>query len=169
MQRVRKLRQPLAVEWEDRVRHNKLRLYLHLVWATWDRMPLIVDEIERDLHRFLSETCEQMQCQPLAVGGVADHVHILLTFPTTLAIADLVERVKGASSRFVGDRVRPGEFFKWQGHYGAFTVSAHEKEKVRRYIQNQKAHHAANTVWPSAEETFETDLPAQAGTGPKAT
>ncbi|HLJ54951.1 MAG TPA: IS200/IS605 family transposase [Chthonomonadaceae bacterium] len=138
---------------------NRLRLYLHLVWATWDRMPLIGQDMERDLYRFITGACLELGCTPLAVNGMPDHVHTLLTFPATLCIADIVERLKGSSSRFVNDKLRPDEFFKWQGHYGAFTVSAREKEKVRHYIENQKAHHAANTVWPSAEETLEPDPP----------
>ena len=136
-------------------------------------MPLIGEEIERDLHRFLRSLCEELGCSPLAVGGMADHVHVLLSYPATMTVAEIVERLKGGSSRFVNHDLRPGEFFKWQGHYGAFTVSAHETNKVCRYIDNQKQHHASSTLWQSAEATTEEDphsrppatpnMPAEAG------
>ena len=102
--------------------------------------------------------CKDVECTLLAVGGTADHVHVLLTFPATQTIADVVRRLKGGTSRFVNE-LRLGAFFKWQGHCGAFTVSAHERNKVRRYVDNQRAHHAANTLWPSGEETSEEDAP----------
>ena len=74
----------------------------------------------------------------LAVGGTENHVHILLTLPPDLAIADAVRTLKSNSSRFMRESSR---LFAWQEGYAAFTVSASAVDEVRRYIANQEEHH----------------------------
>jgi REP element-mobilizing transposase RayT len=147
------------------MRQNKWRVYLHLVWTTWDRLPLITEEIERDLYRYIETICHEKGCVTLAIGGLPDHVHLFVVLSNTVSIADLVEAVKGGSSHFVHERLRPGAFFKWQGNYGAFSVSPQDKPKVMAYIESQKERHAANQLWQEAEETFQIIAPAQAGAG----
>jgi putative transposase len=123
---------------KNTLRQNKLSVFLHLVWSTWDRLPLISETIERDLYRYIENTCRQHGCSVLAIGGTVDHVHLLVSYANTITIGDLMEYVKGGSSRFVTEKLNPGEFFKWQGNYGTFSVSPHDKNKVIRYIENQK-------------------------------
>ena len=115
---------------DNSMRRNKLRLYLHLVWATWDRHPLITPEIERPLYRCIQKEAKNKGCTVLALNGVADHVHLLVSFPTTITIAELVKQVKGVSSYFVNQSLKPTTEFKWQGFYGAFTVSRWDVDKV---------------------------------------
>lgn len=122
------------------------QLYVHLVWATWDRLPLIASEVEPRLYAALAEKCRVLGCQLLAIGGVADHVHMLVGFPTTITIAKLVGEIKGASSHLMTHEIAPGAFFKWQGSYGAFTVSQHSIATVIAYIDNQKEHHRDATI-----------------------
>ena len=150
------------------MRRNKLALFLHLVWATWDRLPLITPEIERRLHRNIESETQGMGCTVLALNGMPDHVHLLVSFPTTIAIADLVKQVKGVSSHFVNETLQPETQFKWQGSYGAFTVSRWDVDKIVNYVKRQKEHHHANDLYPEWEETFETipaDEPSPAPTG----
>jgi putative transposase len=93
-------------------------------------------------------------CQLLAIDGIEDHVHILVSLPATLSVALLLRDVKGASSHLVTHEIKPGEFFKWQGAYGAFTVSKSDLDAVAGYIKNQKAHHASNrlvTEWEKCD------------------
>lgn len=137
------------------MRRNKLRLYLHLVWATWDRLPLITPEIERRLYRCIESEAQGQGCKVLALNGIADHVHLVVSFPTTITIADLVKQVKGVSSHFVNEVLAPPMQFKWQGSYGAFTVSRWDVDKVVQYVKRQKEHHGADTLWPEWEEVFE--------------
>jgi REP element-mobilizing transposase RayT len=137
------------------MRRNKLRLYLHLVWATWDRLPLITPDIERRLYRCIESQAQEQGCKVLALNGMADHVHLVVSFPTTITIADLVKQVKGVSSHFVNEVLTPPTQFKWQGSYGAFTISRWDVDKIVQYVQGQKEHHAANTLWPEWEEAFE--------------
>jgi len=128
------------------VRRALTELYLHCVWATWDRLPLIAPDIEVRLYACIESKCRELGCEVLAIGGIADHVHLLLSFPATLEIAKLVKDVKGASSHLITHELTPGIFFKWQGAYGAFTVSKNAASKVAAYINNQKAHHQANQL-----------------------
>lgn len=143
------------------MRRNKLALYLHLVWATWDRLPLITPEIERRLYRCIESEARDEGCTVLALNGVTNHVHLIVSFPTTITIANLVKQVKGVSSHFVNAVLSPDTRFKWQGSYGAFTVSRWDVDKIVRYVKRQKEHHAANDLQPEWEETFEEfDRPA---------
>ena len=129
------------------------QLYLHMVWATWDRLPLITGIIEPRLYASIAEKCRELKCVPLAIGGTADHVHLLVRLHTTVAVADLVKGVKGSSSHLVTHEITPGEFFKWQGSYGAFTLRKEDIPKVKAYVEAQKEHHAVGNVWEKWEQT----------------
>ena len=146
---------------------NKLAVYIHFVWSTWDRLPLIAEEIERPLHRFIWGVCKDNGCEPIAIGGMADHVHLLVGMASTVTIADLVRRVKSGSSHYFSETLKPGEWFAWQRHYGAFSVRPRDRKTIIEYINKQKEHHAKGTVWPSAEPEVESSS-AQADERPKA-
>jgi REP element-mobilizing transposase RayT len=118
------------------------QLYIHCVWGTWDRLPLITPQVEQRLYAAILAKCHELKCEMIAIGGVEEHVHLLARLPTTLAVATLLKEVKGASSHLMTHEITPGEFFKWQGAYGAFTVSKGGVNAVAEYIHNQKAHHA---------------------------
>jgi REP element-mobilizing transposase RayT len=130
------------------------QLYLHLVWATWDRLPLIDDTIQPQIYAAIAEKCRAHRCVPLAIGGIEDHVHLLVGLPTTVTVATLVKEVKGSSSHLVTHKITPGKFFKWQGSYGAFTLRKDEAPKVQAYIEKQREHHAEGTTWDAWERTM---------------
>jgi REP element-mobilizing transposase RayT len=136
-------------------RRNKRRVLHHYVWATHQRLPLLTPEIEREVFRYLQQVCQDDGCEVLAIGGMPDHVHLLVVMSTTVTIAELMQHVKGGSSRFIRQRLKSGEWFAWQKHYAVFSVSWRDKERVAAYIQNQKRHHAEGTLWAEAEATFE--------------
>jgi REP element-mobilizing transposase RayT len=141
------------------MRRNKLELYLHLVWATWDRLPLIDSDLERRLHRMMISMAQAQDCDVLAMNGMPDHVHLVVRLPATISIADLAKQIKGTSSRFVNETAKPEAFFKWQGSYGAFTMSRWDVERIVNYVDQQKEHHHAGELFPEWEECFEEDLP----------
>lgn len=136
------------------------QLYVHLVWATWDRLPLITPEIEGRVYAALSEKCREHKCVPLAIGGIPDHVHILLQAHQTAAIATLVKELKGSTSHLVTHAVARGLPFRWQGAYGAFTVSAEGVPAVRSYIAAQKDHHSRAELQPTWELTASEEADA---------
>ena len=137
------------------MRRNKLAIYLHLVWATWDRLPLIDPASERRLYREIESEALKMRCIVLALNGMPDHVHVVLIMSSTVSIADLVKQLKGASSHFYNQVLQPEMPFKWQGSYGAFTVSRWDVDKIVAYVKNQKQHHADAMLLPEWEETYE--------------
>jgi len=133
------------------MRHPWTELYVHLVWATWNRHPLITPALQPRIYAVLHRHAHELGAEILALGGMADHVHVLIRFPATITVATLVQRLKGASSHDAA-HVTSGEGgFKWQGGYGAFTLSKRAVPIVRAYIANQEAHHRDGTTFRSLE------------------
>ena len=81
----------------------------------------------------------------IEIGGVADHVHILLSLPSTLAIAKAMQLIKGGSSKWVHESFPEHRLFGWQVKYGAFSVSVSQLDKTIHYIQSQAEHHRKMT------------------------
>ena len=135
--------------------HSFTQLYVHLVWTTRRRLPLILPEIEERLYSVILGKCRDLECHVLALGGVEDHVHLFVQFPSKLAIAKLMKNVKGASSHFVNHEIPDAERFEWQAGYGAFTVSKRSTEMVMDYVRNQKQRHKENQLIDELEETHD--------------
>ncbi|MGL5065671.1 MAG: IS200/IS605 family transposase [Microcoleus sp.] len=133
------------------MRENFTQLYVHYVWATWDRLPLITPDIQETIYTAIMAECKHLGCTAIAVGGIEDHVHLLIGFPTTLTVSEIIKQVKGSSSHLVTQKIKPGEFFKWQGSYGAFSVSRNAIDTVANYIRNQAVHHRQRSMIPEWE------------------
>jgi REP element-mobilizing transposase RayT len=136
------------------MRKTLLAVYVHLVWGTWDRLPLLTEEIEAQVHRAIGAKAVELGAAPVAIGGTDDHVHLLVRLPATLAIADLVQGVKGASAHLVNHQLTPGGAFKWQGAYAVFSVSPRHRAQITDYIARQREHHEANAAAVEWEEAF---------------
>ena len=135
------------------------QVFIHLIWGTWDRLPMITETIEARLYAALADKCREHKCIPVVIGGVDNHVHLLVKVYSTIAVADLVKELKGASSHLITHEVTPGEFFKWQGSYGAISVNPAETAIVEEYIRKQKQHHREKNLRPDWEK-MEEDKPA---------
>lgn len=131
------------------------QLYLHLVWSTWDRLPLLSLHLVPHVYGTFHAKCAEFGCELLSVGGTSNHVHLLIRWSTTVSIADLVKGLKGTSSHLVNQEINREEVFKWQGGYGAFTISKGHVAGVRRYIENQEAHHREGTTEADLEREHE--------------
>lgn len=142
------------------MRHTYSRLYAHLVWATWDRAPLLIEDVRPRVFQVMQHQASLLGAEVLAIGGVDDHVHVLVRFPPKLAIATLVGRMKGASSHMVSQII--GLPFRWQGAYGAFSVSTSALPRVRAYVLNQEQHHRDRTAHPMMELPEEQEGPTTA-------
>jgi REP element-mobilizing transposase RayT len=134
-----------------KMRHKHTELYLRLVWGTWDRLPLLTPDVQAPLYACIQAECKALGVEVLAIGGITDHVHLLVRIPPTISVAELVKQVKGSSSHLVTHRLPGGGTFKWQGGYGAFTVSTSEVPRIREYILRQEEHHRDRTL----EEKYE--------------
>ena len=118
--------------------HSKL--YVHVVFGTKQRHPWIDPELQAELYPFLTGAVGKHGATVLALGGMPDHVHLLVRVRPRLSIAELVKSIKGTSSRWIIDRSAGGSF-GWQEGYGVFSVSSSHVDRVRRYIENQEWHH----------------------------
>jgi len=114
-------------------------LLYHIVFGTKGRVPLIHTEIRPTFHRYLGGTINGLGATALEIGGIEDHVHILIKIPATICLADLVRDLKSNSSTWAKKNGIPN--FAWQRRYGAFTVSESQVARTRTYIQNQESHH----------------------------
>ena len=130
-------------------RESRIELYVHAIWATWRRRPLIDPEIEPRIFGAIAEKSNQLKCVLHAIGGTADHLHVLLRMHPALSVARVVGESKGASSHLVHREMRT--LFRWQTGYAAFTVAAQDVPAVESYIRRQKEHHLEETIEPRLE------------------
>ncbi len=116
--------------------------YLHIVFSTKHRQPLIHAPVESELHSYLGGICNKLECTVLKVGGYTDHVHILCKLSKKIALMKLMEELKGHSSKWIKTKGVGYENFFWQDGYGAFSVKGSEVDRVIEYIANQHQHHS---------------------------
>jgi len=117
-------------------------VYIHLVFSTKDRRPFLRDPALRAaLHSYLSGVSKKLDCPPLQVGGVEDHVHLLARFGRTVTQADWVKEMKRVTNGWLKDYGRDFADFEWQGGYADFSVSQSNLEQVKQYIVGQEEHH----------------------------
>ena len=119
--------------------------YLHIVFSTKYRQPLIHPPVEAALHSYLGGICNRLECQVLKVGGYTDHIHILCMLSKKIALMKLMEELKSHSSKWVKTKGPGYENFYWQDGYGAFSVKPSEVDRVIAYIANQHQHHSKQT------------------------
>ena len=119
--------------------------YIHIVFSTKYRQPLIFPPYEQELHSYLGGICKNLECYPIKIGGYTDHIHILCVLSKKIALMKLLEEVKSRSSKWMKTKdISLGNFY-WQDGYGAFSVNPHEVNRVIRYIVNQHEHHNKKT------------------------
>lgn len=120
--------------------HTYSNLIFHIVFSTKERRPLITDELRERLYEYIGGTIRGLDGTLIEIGGIADHVHILLAVKPTVRLSDFMRELKSCSSKWANEIARSR--FEWQTGYGAFTVSMSQIEVVRKYIRNQARHHA---------------------------
>jgi putative transposase len=130
------------------------RIYVHLVFSTRYRLPLIDDDVRLPLHEFIRGALHTRGDYPEAINSVEDHIHILMQLGRTSAISKTVEDIKTSSSKWIKTYGPQYENFHWQKGYSVFAVCKDRLPVVRRYIANQRAHHAARTF----EDEYRTML-----------
>ena len=121
--------------------HTYTNLLYHVVFSTKERRPFISADVKPRLHGYLGGIAKDIDCIPLKIGGVADHVHLLLKIPPKLAVSEVLRLLKCNSSGWVHTEFPQLKMFAWQEGYGAFTVSASKKPDAESYIASQEEHH----------------------------
>ena len=121
-------------------------IYIHLVFSTKDRRPFLRDpRIRPSFHAYLGEISKRLDCPPILVGGVEDHVHLLARFGRTITQAEWVKEVKRVSNQWMKEQSPEYADFEWQGGYADFSVSRSNLEQVKEYIVHQEEHHRKMT------------------------
>ena len=133
--------------------HARSCLLIHCVFATKNRMPTIPENMQSRLWAYLGGIARTNGMKALAVGGVADHAHALLSLPATIALAKAIQLLKSGSSKWMHEQTSSRRF-DWQEGYGAFSIGASQVAATIRYIENQPRHHKKI----SAEEEWEIFL-----------
>jgi putative transposase len=121
--------------------HTFHQILVHAVFSTKNREPHLTPEIRTRLWPYLGGIARQHEMRALAVGGMADHVHLLLSLPTTLAVAKALQLLKGNSSKWLHDIFPTLQDFSWQEGYGAFSIGVSGVEDTIHYINTQEEHH----------------------------
>jgi putative transposase len=117
-------------------------VYLHLIFSTKNRQPLLRDPALRtETHAYLGGISKKLDCPPIIVGGVDDHVHLLARQARTITQADWIKELKRVSSIWIKEREPILADFAWQSGYGAFSVSVSNLDAVEHYIAHQEEHH----------------------------
>ena len=129
-------------------------LLYHLIFATKNREPLIANSWRARLHEYLGGCVAGLDGTPQGVGGVADHVHLLLGLKPTHCLSDFMRELKKSSSIWVRETIGVSDF-AWQEGYAAFTVSASARDSVRAYIRRQEEHHRRKTFREELVEFLE--------------
>jgi putative transposase len=118
------------------------KILVHAVFSTKDRRPYLRDRGLRDeMHCYLGGILAKLQCQPILVGGVEDHVHLLCALSRTCEPAEMVKEAKRGSSIWIKTKGDPLADFNWQNGYGMFSIGFSQIPVVKEYIANQEEHH----------------------------
>jgi putative transposase len=136
---------------------SKAEVYLHFIWTTHQRTPLVSPDVEEAIYACIVNEARRLGGWVYAIGGMPDHVHLVVKMPTKVSPAQLMQQVKGVSSAFARDQLFRGKMFRWQEGYGVFSISRSHRDRVIAYVQNQKQRHAKAKVWedwesPEADE-----------------
>lgn len=121
--------------------HSYCSCHMHCVFSTKDRRRIISPDLQLSLWPYMGGIAREHKMKALAIGGVADHVHLLLSIPSTLSVAKGIQLIKGGASKWVHDTFPSYRHFEWQEGYGAFSVSISHVQETISYINAQETHH----------------------------
>ena len=120
-------------------------LHYHVVFSTKNRDPFLVETVRQRLFAYLGGIARENGMSALEVGGVTDHIHLLLSIPASLAVSKAVQLIKGGSSHWLKVTFPNMIDFAWQDGYAAFTVSQSQLNDTHAYIRSQPEHHRTKT------------------------
>jgi putative transposase len=121
--------------------HRYESILVHCVFSTKDRKSLVPENLQKKLWAYIGGIARTNKFKALAVGGMPDHLHALLSIPATLTVAKALQLIKGGSSKWLNDHSATRSF-AWQDSYGAFSIGISQVEDTVRYINTQEKHHA---------------------------
>jgi REP element-mobilizing transposase RayT len=132
--------------------HSFNKIWIHAIWATKERSPLIQLSVESKLYQFISEQLREQGCPVRIINGMPDHIHCLFLLSPQKSISEVIKQIKGSSSHFVNQNNLIADKFAWQTGYASYSVSESVVEKVYEYIKNQKSHHQKKSFHQEYDE-----------------
>jgi REP element-mobilizing transposase RayT len=120
-------------------------LHFHIVFSTRNREPWIATDIEQRIWEYLGGIARTNHMKALQIGGIEDHVHVVVGMRPTMSVSEAVQLLKGGSSKWIHETFPSLAGFAWQDGYGAFTVSKSQLPEVIHYAANQREHHRVRT------------------------
>jgi putative transposase len=123
------------------------QIYLQFVFAVQDRISLIHSSWEEDLYKYLTGIVQNNGHKLIAINGIPNHLHVFIDYKPHQLIPDLLQDIKGSSSKWINQQGFVKAKFRWQAGYGAFSYSHSQIDNVVKYIINQKEHHRVNTFY----------------------
>ena len=121
--------------------HSFNKIWIHAIWATKDRKPLIHHSSEQKIHQILTEQLKEQGCPVRIINGMPDHIHLFIGIKPSCCLSDLVREIKKSSNDFIKENKLSKYKFNWQEGFGAFSYSHSHIDNVYKYIMNQKEHH----------------------------
>ncbi len=132
--------------------HSYNKIWIHAIWSTKDRRPLIEKSVEAEIYNYIKKEFQEIGCRVKMVNGMPDHIHCLFLLSPQKSIAEIIKQIKGSSSHYINSNDVINDKFSWQTGYAAFSVSESAVEKVFLYIQTQKEHHRKKTFQEEYED-----------------
>jgi putative transposase len=114
------------------------KIFIHAIFSTKERKPLISPEIEKKIYSCLYREFSELGCRLIIVNGLQDHIHCLFTLNTQKSVSEIIKHVKGSSSHYINQNNICPDKFSWQKGYATFSVGEKEIDRVYRYIRQQK-------------------------------
>ena len=128
-------------------------IYYHLVFHTKLNEPYLEDKkFRKQVYHFIENKCKRHNLYLHEIGGIENHVHLLIYIPPKMAISEAVKLIKGSSSYFVNNELIGENTLYWQEGYGILTISKKHVKFIKKYIQNQEEHHKKGTTYKELEE-----------------
>lgn len=132
-----------------------IKIWIHLVWATKDRQPYLVENIRKRTFQHIAENAKAKGIHLDHINGHLEHVHCLISLNADQNIATVAQLLKGESSYWVNKNKLSKERFGWQDEYFAASVSHSQIDVVRKYIRNQEEHHKKKSFQMEFDEFIE--------------
>jgi REP element-mobilizing transposase RayT len=132
------------------------QIHLHAIFAVQNRECLITQRLEEELYKYIMGIIKTNNHKPLAINGATDHVHVLFGMRPAQSLSDLLQDIKGSSSKWINEKKVFRGHFSWQEGYGAFSYSKSQLPTVLNYIMNQKEHHKKKKFIDEYKELLES-------------
>ena len=126
-------------------------VYYHIVTHTKDSQPFLNENIKEQIYHFIWNKCKRLGFYLHRIGGIENHIHLLIYIPPKISISKAVGLLKGSSSYFINNELADDNILYWQRGFGVTTVSKENFQQIYDYVKNQEQHHKDGTIWEEYE------------------